>query len=111
MSVLREAGAAVQSTTDIGGYGSPRSRGRRNHECLCCAKLGPQFCLRQALVAMGPRVRGDDAKCAPPHWTDTKADATPPSQPSCDKQKIKRRRSPPAEATQRCGERRARRDA
>ena len=27
-----------------------------------CAKLGPQFCLQQASVVMGPRVRGDDAE-------------------------------------------------
>src|SRR3954452_25477483 len=30
MSVLREAVASVLSTTDIGGYGSPLSRGRQN---------------------------------------------------------------------------------
>src|SRR5258707_14644827 len=29
MSVLRDAGAAVLPATDIGGYGSPRSRGRQ----------------------------------------------------------------------------------
>ncbi len=39
--------------------GSARA-GTHNHECLCCAKLGPQFCPQQASVVMGPRFRGDD---------------------------------------------------
>src|SRR2546425_524416 len=138
MVMLRQAGAAVLSTTGIGGYGSPRSRGRQkwevfphgipdrraqrkrsgthDHLKICCANRGaaghsttgiggygsprsggrqkwarsysltssrtserserdpgpittngyvartwgPQFCLQQASVVMGPRVRGDD---------------------------------------------------
>ena len=34
--------------------------GTHNHECPCCATLGPQFYPQQTLVVMGPRVRGDD---------------------------------------------------
>jgi hypothetical protein len=36
--------------------------GTHNHQCPCCVKLGPQFCLQQASVVMGPRFRGDDTE-------------------------------------------------
>jgi hypothetical protein len=35
-------------------------RSSRRHQCPCCAKLGPQLCLQQASVVMGPCVRRDD---------------------------------------------------
>jgi hypothetical protein len=41
---------------------SPRTRGPITTNVLCCAKLGLQFCLQQASVIMGPRVRGDDVE-------------------------------------------------
>src|SRR6266403_2134023 len=41
MSVLRDAGAAVLPATDIGGYGSPRSRGRQERTVVSNRKSQP----------------------------------------------------------------------